>query len=258
MRARSGDREELLLAAHAWHIGPARLSPPALQSHCLPWLSKIEQSHYAALRDPQLRHTYLTGRALCRLCLSEYAAVDPAEWRFTQNEFGKPQIAAPQAFKSLQFNISHAEGLVVCLLSRAGEVGVDAENISCTPDVELIAGNFFSGREAASLTALPERERNARFFKLWVLKEACLKAMGRGLGSGDERFTIALDENGEPEAIDGWHFAFHHPSKDHIAATAICSQRDPGSLSVRWFSADALFETCIAVIRGGVPKPGLT
>ncbi len=250
--------DKLLLDAHAWHVNPDHISPPALHEHCSSWLSKTEQSHYAALRAPELRHRYLTGRALGRLSLSEYAAVDPAEWRFAENEFGKPQIAEPSAFKSLQFNIAHTEGMVVCLLSRAGEVGVDVEKISRTADIDLIARNFLSEPERASLTVLPQPERNVRFFKLWVLKEACLKGMGRGLGSGEERFTIGLDGNGEPASIDGWHFTLHHPSKDHIAATAIRSQHAPGSLPVQWLSAGTLFETRIPVVRGRIPEPGLT
>ena len=73
------------------------------------------------------RHDYLTARVLCRATLSRYAPVHPSEWKFEKGAYGKPRIAAPAGFESLHFNLTHTEGLMIFLVSRAGEVGIDAE-----------------------------------------------------------------------------------------------------------------------------------
>jgi 4'-phosphopantetheinyl transferase len=75
-------------------------------------------------------------------------------------------------------------------------VGVDIEKIHGALNVQRLAKRFFSPDEAAWFRNLPEAERILRFFRLWVLKEAYLKAIGAGVPAGLSKCEIALEAEG--------------------------------------------------------------
>jgi 4'-phosphopantetheinyl transferase len=228
--------DSLLTSAHAWHICPEAMSPAALERQCLPWLTAPERERHSRYRTAVLRHAHLVGRALCRATLSHYTGVDPAAWRFTHNAFGKPAIASPNEFLPLYFNLSGTAGLVVCLVTRAGEVGIDAEETSRDVDIDQVARHFFSPAEQAFLASHP-----ASFYEQWVLKEAYLKALGSGFSLPPQQFTIERDPLGRPLSLDHWQLTVHHPTPRHIAATAI-HRRGSSALpiSVAWRDAHKL------------------
>ena len=86
---------------------------------------------------------------------------------------------------------------MIFLVSRAGEVGIDAEKTSSNIDGALIARHFFSRAEQARFGSLPVDQRPAWFFAQWVVKEAYLKGTGQGLDR-PERVTVEWREDGEP------------------------------------------------------------
>lgn len=180
----------------------------------------------------------MAARALCRAALSRYAGVAPEDWRFRTNAYGKPSIDAPAAFRSLRFNLTHTRGLVVCLVSRAGEVGVDAEDVARPVDVESIARCVFSATEHMRLARLPARRRIARFFEQWVLHEAYCKGIGTGLAEAAEPVRIAWRKR--HGTAGEWQFSLYRPSADHVAAAAV--RRGPGAANVpiRWLNAASL------------------
>ncbi len=196
-----------------------------------------------------MQHDYLATRALCRLALSHCTDVDPATWVFTAGKFGKPTIARPVAFRPLRFNLSHTDGLIVCAVSRAGEIGIDVEQTSREVDIAQISRHFFSADEQRHLSTLSAKERKSRFFELWVLKEAYLKGRGMGLSKSLDAFSIQWDRKGKPLSIGNWQLALHRPTARHIAATAIRQRRDASTFPVRWRDAHQLFETDISIER---------
>lgn len=111
---------------------------------------------------------------------------------------GKPYVS-PLKFNNpgppYLFSLSHTTGRVAAAFSRGLEIGIDVQRIdrewnSC----EEIARRFFTRREYARLCAGGEKERVSRFFTLWTLKEALLKALGRGLGMGLNHFDIDAED----------------------------------------------------------------
>ena len=206
------------------------------------WLSTQERAHYDSLRTQRLRHDYLAARALCRATLSRYTGVAPSAWTFGTGASGKPKVVRPAEFKSLRFNLAHTDGLAICLVSRAGAVGVDAEFASRKVNVPQMARHFLPAREQEILKNLPARQRKARFFDQWVLREAYFKGIGKGIATAPERFTIRIGENGEPLPVGSWQLFLHRPSPNHVAAVAVRGQRGEGKVSVRWLKAnDRLF-----------------
>jgi 4'-phosphopantetheinyl transferase len=226
--------------AHAWQVCPEELAPRTLRDRCLWWLSPNERARCEEFRTERQRHDYLTARVLCRATLSQYAKIHPSEWEFDKGLHGKPIIAGPNGFESLRFSLTHTEGLAICLISRAGEVGVDAEDTSSNVDGALIARHFFSRSEQAQLGRLPADQQPAWVFAQWVVKEAYLKGIGSGLDT-PERVTVEWNEDGQPVAIGNWRFFLYHPSSHHVAAAAVqgcCAS----AVSIRWIGTQDFLE----------------
>lgn len=238
---------ELSRAAHAWHVSPNDLSPHELASRCLAWLGSDELARYRQLGSAQLKHEFLTAHALCRAALSHYARVDPSRWWFRETQNGKPVITEPAEFASLHFNVTHTAGLAVCIVSRVAAVGIDAECASQRVDVEQVARHFFSKNERTHLSSLPAQERTRRFFELWVLKEAYVKAMGSGLPEAVEEGIVEPSSECE--------LTLHWITPEHVVAAAVLSGTQC-EIAIEWRDGRSLFEACIAVVPGRVPNGG--
>src|SRR6516225_6152650 len=60
------------------------------------------------------RLRYLVSRALVRTVLSRYAPIPAADWIFSTNCYGRPEIAnAEMRASGLTFNLSHTHSLIV-------------------------------------------------------------------------------------------------------------------------------------------------
>jgi 4'-phosphopantetheinyl transferase len=229
--------KELLSRAHAWHVRPGELTLAALEKRGGSWLSEDEREHRERLGTDVLRREHLASRMLRRGVLSRHTGVEPRDWRFANGPHGKPEIAAPVEFISLRFNMTHTVDFIACMVSRAGEVGIDAEDTSRRVDVDEIARHFFSGEERLVLSALPADRQTEKFFEYWVLKEAYLKGRGTGLSVSPETFTIRFDNDGNPQPMDGWQLALHRPTARYVVATAIRGER---VVPIEWRAMDSL------------------
>jgi 4'-phosphopantetheinyl transferase len=153
-------------------------------------LTPAEGERWARFHFQRHRNQFLVARGLVRGVLSLYRpGVAPADWRFADNGYGRPILSGVIA-DELQFNLSHTEGRVVLAVAAAPLLGVDIEWCSRSGESWELADTFFSPEEAQTLRALPEPERRRRFFELWTLKEAYIKARGMGLSLPLSDFTM--------------------------------------------------------------------
>jgi 4'-phosphopantetheinyl transferase len=161
-------------------------------------LSIEEREAEQALRVAAVRTQYLVTRAQLRTVLSSYVDLRPQDWTFRKGKFGKPEVANSVAVESrISFNISHSDGLISLVVDRGCELGVDVENFAerAAPIDHVKA--FLSQKEARALIGLPSRQRQARFFEYWTLKEAYLKAKGIGLSFPPNGFGFDLSRRAE-------------------------------------------------------------
>ena len=186
------------------------------------------------------RRRYLVTRALLRTVLSRYAPLEPPQWMFSTNDYGKPEIANAQVRKQrLAFNLSHTRNLIVLGITRGRSLGVDVENLRRRKASIEVADHFFAPQEVAALTAEPAEKQQYRFFEYWTLKEAYIKARGMGLTlplhkfgfhySDDHSVKITIDPDLGDDAAR-WQFWQFRPSPDYLAA--ICGERVGMSCSV--------------------------
>ncbi|MGF1512128.1 MAG: 4'-phosphopantetheinyl transferase family protein [Elainellaceae cyanobacterium] len=193
------------------------------------WLDERERQRSSRFRFDRDRHSYLVAHGLLRSCLSRYGGLPPGQWSFSTNAYGRPEIAAQRP--PLRFNLSRARGLVACAVTRSADIGVDVEAVGRAADLAAIARTSFTPKEQADL-AQAEGPRQ-RFFQLWTLKEAYVKAIGLGLSlplqslefrvGADEPATIEFSALAEPKPAEGWQFFLLKPTAEHCLAIAVRS-----------------------------------
>ena len=214
---------------HVWMTSPEPLQDPAQLAGYVAWMNPEEAARQARFLFERHRHQFLVARALVRSTLSRYAAIDPGDWRFVANQWGRPDIDPAHGLGDLRFNLSHTDGLIAVALAR-GELGVDVEDTWRRSHTDQIAEHFFAPAEVQALRALPADRQHGRFFELWTLKEAYIKARGMGLAISLHRFAYALDPGPEvrlhvdPEIGDvaaGWRFHIEAPNERHRLALAV-------------------------------------
>ncbi|HYP40294.1 MAG TPA: 4'-phosphopantetheinyl transferase superfamily protein [Chloroflexia bacterium] len=177
------------LEASEVHVWRAELDLPARQLESLQhYLSNDELEKAGRFYFEKDRARYIVAHGLLRLILSRYAHAEPGELRFCLTPYGKPTLAG----EAIRFNLSHSHGLALIAVTMHQEIGVDLEWVRDDLEVEQIACRFFSPREVATLRELPAPVRNEAFFRCWTLKEAYIKALGKGLSLPLDRFTVSL------------------------------------------------------------------
>lgn len=172
--------------AHVWLAETQLPYPPDLVARYQRLLDPEERQRQSRFRFERDRHSFLIGHALVRAALSAYTDVHPADWRFERNQFGRPEPVIRGA-RPLRFNLSGTTGLVACVITRRTDAGIDVEDTTRIDDLMPIARHAFAPGEVAELDALPGHAQRRRFFELWTMKEAWLKAMGTGLSAGLNR-----------------------------------------------------------------------
>ena len=176
---------------HLWYVEPEAIDDPALLDAYDTLLAPSERARNHRFVFARHRHQDLVTRALVRTVLSAYhPSVEPRHWAFEIGAFGRPEIAAPRVRPSVRFNLSHTDGMIVCLVAGDREVGVDIEDTGRSGYTVEIADRYFSPAEVRELRSWPAERQPERFFDYWTLKEAYIKARGLGLQIPLDQFTM--------------------------------------------------------------------
>ena len=178
--------------AHLHLVDDVAIADPELLERYAAWLNPHEAARRQQFRFARHRHQYLVARALVRETLSLYCpGITPADWCFSLNAYGRPGLPSTPAC-DIDFNLSHTDGRMVLAVCRAPSPGVDIERVD-RPEIDLEdLIPFLSATEATGLRGLAEPMRRRRFYDLWTLKEAYIKASGRGLSIPLRDFSIGF------------------------------------------------------------------
>jgi 4'-phosphopantetheinyl transferase len=145
------------------------------------------------------RDAFLLAHALTNATLAELVGQPAESLRFELGDRGRPELAEDLRHRAsgrrVRFNLSHTDGLVACAFALDHDVGVDVEHVDRSTGIADVAPRVFSARERVGLEAQSsEHSRRTRFFQLWTLKEAYIKAIGKGLSAPLTQITFELDE----------------------------------------------------------------
>lgn len=145
-------------------------------------LDPAQRQRAAAIPDDRLRRRYLAAHGATRWILAERLGVPAAQLSWQRGPHGKPELAAPAG---LRFNLSHSGDLAMLAISDRRAVGVDIQVLADQHDARRLAARYFPPAEARYVAAAPDRAGQVdRFVRLWVRKEACVKASGGRLVPG--------------------------------------------------------------------------
>jgi 4'-phosphopantetheinyl transferase len=130
--------------------------------------------------------------------------------------------------------------LVACAITAESEIGVDAEAFNPKLDAISIAKSFFASAECDMLAGLSKDEVAHAFFALWTLKEAIVKAIGRGLSVAFRDFTVLCDppsvafEDYLMQDAASWTLDSLLLPQHHLAVALIRGSRGPSPSNLQW------------------------
>ncbi|OTA14544.1 4'-phosphopantetheinyl transferase [Xenorhabdus vietnamensis] len=131
-----------------------------------------------------------------------------------KNAYGKPYLTNRE---NIWFNLSHSGSAMALLLSCAGDVGVDIECRTAQKDYAKIAHRFFHAEEKSSLSQLAPHSAQRRSHMLWCLKEAYIKAIGKGLAQPLNSFRFEISRH---------HVDLYEPEQLHISQRWRCQYHE--------------------------------
>ncbi|XP_010913670.1 uncharacterized protein [Elaeis guineensis] len=207
---------------HIWYVVPDELKDASLLYQYMELLSPCERQSVLRMNGERLQKGALLARALVRTTLARYTdgRLSPKSFKFQKNRFGKPEIG----------------------------IDIEEKQRKTSNNILSLAHRYFSPVEVAYLKTLADPEcRQSEFIRLWTLKEAYVKALGRGFsGTPFKDFTIRLEASNSKqvtgelksdapsivvEAVDDpgilmnrWQFALFELNNSHY--TAVCMERD--------------------------------
>lgn len=181
-------------------------APAERQAALEAMLEPYERERAERFAFPWLRTRYAVAHAALRTIAARRLGADPRALRWTIGRFGKPSLPGT----GLELSLSHAGDWGLVAVGERDPMGVDLEAIvpeRASPDMIRAVT---SPAERAAFAALPAREHAAAFFRLWVRKEAVIKALGTGLSRPLDTIDVPLapaaPEDGvvlRPSASDG-------------------------------------------------------
>ncbi|HEX7294719.1 MAG TPA: 4'-phosphopantetheinyl transferase superfamily protein [Pyrinomonadaceae bacterium] len=237
---------------HQWPLPPAILTLTKGNVHV--WRASLHQfgtyaDHFYALLDndertraarfhfERHRTDFVVARGILRMLLSLYVGLEPQEFRFVFNPFGKPSLALTPA--PVRFNLSHSNKYALYAFSREREVGIDIEELR--PDVaeETRPESFFSPAEVTTLRALDPAFKTQAFFDCWTRKEAYIKAVGKGVSLPLDEFSVSLTPGtpaallaaADPLELSRWYFKALSPLPNYAAALVV----EGNDLEIRYY-----------------------
>jgi 4'-phosphopantetheinyl transferase len=192
-------------------------------------LSPSERERAARFHFEEHRTRYIAGHGRLRQLLGGYLSRPGASIEFELGKNGKPRVAGDAAARGLEFNLSHSNDTALVAIA-VQPVGIDLEHVRPLSDANELVQRFFSKREAAAYSVMPDDQKPLGFFRLWTRKEAWLKATGEGITnlldqvevsflSGEPARLLRLPERWSGE-VD-WSLSHFDPEPGYVGALAI-------------------------------------
>ncbi|XP_065855265.1 uncharacterized protein [Euphorbia lathyris] len=250
------------METHLWYVVPDEVNSGSILSRYMEILSPIEKENVLCMPGDQLQKRALLARTLVRTTIARYQIrdhVDPRSIKFRRNIHGKPEVewqtdhgCSPPP---LHFNISHTSSLIACGVTTGSQIGIDVEEKQrkIKNNILAFARRYFSCHEVKFLSSISDSEvQRQEFIKLWTLKEAYVKALGKGFSAApfktfsirvkaatkrgivlpqsldNEASEITVESSDDPLNLsDIWQFALVELAGSHYAA--ICMEKDKTS-----------------------------
>lgn len=159
------------------------------------WLTGAERETYAQLRTAKRRADWLAGRAAAKQVVrARHASIFIEIASVTEgDDKGRPIYFVDGVAGPYSLSIAHSADVAVAALScvRDQRIGIDIERVE-TRDASFEAVAL-SKEERAWMSLVDDHSRPELVTRIWVIKEALLKAVGIGLRFPLPQLSIARD-----------------------------------------------------------------
>jgi 4'-phosphopantetheinyl transferase len=151
--------------------------PPAVAARCRSVLDESDRARAAAFLSERDRQRFTIAHGALRILAGRELAVPPSALRWTAGRYGKPDLAPPCS--GLHTSLSHSGDMIAAAISTGRPVGLDIQQLLPGLDPVGLAARFFPPDESAYVAAGRDASTRAdRFARLWIRKEAVVKAAG--------------------------------------------------------------------------------
>ena len=160
-----------------WRVDLDTLSNSGLRAgaECL---DEEERARWARFRGDHVKRRFVAAHIALRNILGASIGVSPDRVQLSRTELGRPILPNGE----ISFSLSHSAGIAFIATGLQKELGMDVEIRRDLPDLDALIELACSPGERAQLDQLSDKSlRLQRFFEVWVIKEALLKAVGVGL-----------------------------------------------------------------------------
>ncbi|HEY1941365.1 MAG TPA: 4'-phosphopantetheinyl transferase superfamily protein [Roseiarcus sp.] len=155
-------------------------------------LDADERRRVARLASAADCRDVIAAHGLLKEMLRDRFGLAPADCRLSYGAPGtKPRLVGSSCAE-LDVNITHSRGMVACAVGTECLVGIDAEPLERNVDLRFTT-ELLSADERCWLNRQSPSEAKEKFLRLWTLKEAVMKADGRGLGLPLDAFAVLPD-----------------------------------------------------------------
>jgi len=184
----------LSLPAHAVHVWRADLGlEAAYLRHLERNLSTDERARASRFRFARDRDRFVGARGLLREILALYLNASPGRLSFGYGAHSKPFLTGEHS--TLRFNVSHSSDAMLLAIAHLREVGVDVEGMHHIGLVmDEIGDTVLSEPEKQALALIDGEDKRTNFLRFWTLKEAYIKADGRGVSLPLKRIDVSTSE----------------------------------------------------------------
>lgn len=185
------------------------------------------------------RRQFVVARGMVRTLLSRYQPeIAASSWNIHLTKYGRPQIGGDS---NLNFNVSHSHGVIAIAIGPYVNIGIDIERHRHHNTIEGIASEFLTNSERAEVSTLLPYLRKRRLYDYWCLKEAYVKACGKGLAiplkqiefdlSGEDSISYSFKEYPEIPSSNWCFWSFSLPSNTSLAL-AVAEPHERASIKV--------------------------
>jgi phosphopantetheinyl transferase len=164
-------------------------------------LFRHDESDNAVKRSANNRVRKKLGASLMRTALAQETSVDAWRWTIGNQPSGQPMIASgPHSASRTKISLSHSGPFFAAAASSCDALGVDIEIVRKRRFREIAEYSNWPSSTWDNAADLPA----SRFFRLWTLWEATIKATSSYADSDRERLFAKLvkqTSSGQPSSL---------------------------------------------------------
>ncbi|PNU04327.1 phosphopantetheinyl transferase [Novosphingobium guangzhouense] len=165
------------------------------------WLSDAERDRAARFVVESAARRYRAAHGALRLLVEACTGIAAAEQRYAFNDHGKPRLAGMQ---HVHCSMSYTGAFALVAVADGAEIGIDIEAVRAVDDAAGLAAMYYTDREAAQLGEMAhDSDYDHAFLSVWVRKEACSKALGKGLSIAPSSFECGVGYGPRNVLVDG-------------------------------------------------------